>query len=342
MRTLEIQGTTGRSRIMVGEKLENLTTHIPVEKCVIITDENVGRIYSEKFPPCEVIEISTGEKIKNIETLQYVYGKLLDCEADRSVFIIGVGGGIVCDIAGFVASTYLRGVRFGFVSTTLLSQVDASVGGKNGVNFRGYKNMIGNFNQPEFVICDMNLLKTLPKREVLCGFGEIAKHAFIGDVGMCDFLEQNYRKALDLDHEVISKLVYDSVMIKSKVVNRDEKEAGERKKLNFGHTFGHAIEKTTDTLLHGEAISVGMVVAANLSVERSLLSRQDAERIKVLLARLELPVTLETDRERMIDAIKRDKKREGDYIDFVLLEGIGRSVLEKISIKELQEVVFDL
>jgi len=136
--------------------------------------------------------------------------------------------------------------------------------------------------------------------------------------------------------------VYDSVMIKSKVVNRDEKEAGERKKLNFGHTFGHAIEKTTDTLLHGEAISVGMVVAANLSVERSLLSRQDAERIKVLLARLELPVTLETDRERMIDAIKRDKKREGDYIDFVLLEGIGRSVLEKISIKELQEVVFDL
>ena len=176
---------------MVGEKLENLTSHIPVEKFVIITDENVGRIYRKKFPPCNVIEISTGEKIKNLDTLQYVYGKLLDFEADRSVFIVGVGGGIVCDIAGFAASTYLRGVRFGFVSTTLLAQVDAGVGGKNGVNFRGYKNMIGNFNQPEFVICDMNLLKTLPKREILCGFGEIAKHAFIGDVRMCEFLEQN-------------------------------------------------------------------------------------------------------------------------------------------------------
>jgi 3-dehydroquinate synthase len=342
MRTLEIKGITGTSRIMVGERLENLKDYIPAEKFVIITDKNVGQIYGKVFPQCEVIQISTGEKIKNIETLQYIYEKLLALEADRSVFIIGIGGGIVCDIAGFIASTYLRGVRFGFVSSTLLAQVDASVGGKNGVNFHGYKNMIGNFNQPEFVICDMNLLKTLPKREVLCGFGEIAKHAFIGDAGMCDFLEENYKKALNLDEEVITRLVYDSAVIKSTIVNRDEREKGERKKLNFGHTFGHAIEKTTDILLHGEAISVGMVVASHLSASKGLLSKQDVGRIETLLAMLELPITLDMNRRKMIDAIKRDKKRQGDDIDFVLLDGIGNAVLEKISIKELEDVVFDL
>ncbi|MBW2215712.1 MAG: 3-dehydroquinate synthase [Deltaproteobacteria bacterium] len=342
MRTLEIKGITGTSRIMVGERLENLKDYIPADKFVIITDKNVGQIYGKDFPECEIIQISTGEKIKNIETLQYIYEKLLALEADRSVFIIGIGGGIVCDIAGFIASTYLRGVRFGFVSSTLLAQVDASVGGKNGVNFHGYKNMIGNFNQPEFVICDMNLLKTLPKREVLCGFGEIAKHAFIGDAGMCDFLEQNYKKALNLDEEVITRLVYDSVVIKSTIVNRDEREKGERKKLNFGHTFGHAIEKTTDILLHGEAISVGMVVASHLSASKGLLSKQDVERIETLLAMLELPTTLDMNQKKMIDAIKRDKKRQGDDIDFVLLDGIGNAVLEKISIKELEDVVLDL
>ncbi len=342
MRTLEIQGITGVSKIMVGERLENLKDYIPAENFVIITDENVRRIYGKDFPSCEVIEISTGEKIKNFDTLQDIYGKLVDIEADRSIFIVGVGGGIVCDIAGFVASTYLRGVRFGFVSSTLLAQVDASVGGKNGVNFHGYKNMIGNFNQPEFVVCDMNLLKTLPKREVLCGFGEIAKHAFIGDVKMCEYLEENYSRALDLDEEVIGKLVYDSVVIKSTIVNLDEREKGERKKLNFGHTFGHAIEKTTDSLLHGEAISVGMVVAANLSAKKGLLSKQEVKRVETLLTLLELPVTLDLDRKKMIDAIKRDKKREGDSIDFVLLDSLGNAVLEKISINELDEVVFDL
>lgn len=342
MRTLEIKGITGTSRIFVGERLENLLKYIPAERFVIITDTNVGRIYRRDFPPCEVIEIGTGEKIKTLDTVQHIYKQLLELAADRSVFVIGIGGGIVCDITGFVASTYMRGVRFGFVSSTLLAQVDASVGGKNGVNFLGYKNMIGNFNQPEFVICDMSLLKTLPEREVSCGFGEIAKHAFIGSADMCDYIEKNFNRALDLDEEVISKLVYDSVVIKSSIVSQDEKEKGERKKLNFGHTFGHAIEKTTNALLHGEAISVGMVVASKLSSKRGLLSTQDVKRIEKLLLKLELPITLDTDREKMVDAIKKDKKKMGDDIDFVLLGGIGNAVLEKISIKDLEDAVFDL
>ena len=342
MRTLEIKGMTGTSKILVGEQLKNLEDYIPAGKFVIITDENVSRLYRKDFPDCEIIEIGIGEKVKNLDTVKYIYKQLMEFETDRSVFLIGVGGGIVCDIAGFVASTYMRGLRFGFVSSTLLAQVDASVGGKNGVNFHGYKNMIGCFNQPEFVICDMNLLKTLPRREVLCGFGEIAKHAFIASTDMCDYIEQNYKRALDLDDDVISRLVYDSVAIKSSIVNRDETEKGERRKLNFGHTFGHAIEKTTDELLHGEAISVGMVVATNLSARKGLLSTQDTKRAEALLARLELPIFLDTDREKMMDAIKKDKKRMGDDIDFVLLDGIGKAILEKISIKELEEVVFDL
>jgi 3-dehydroquinate synthase len=342
MRILEIKGAAGSSKILIGEKLVNLWQYISAEKPVIITDTNVSRIYQKDFPSCNTIQIGIGEEIKTLETVKEIYRQLIEFEADRSTFIVGIGGGIVCDIAGFAASTYMRGVRFGFVSSTLLSQVDASVGGKNGVNFLGYKNMIGNFNQPEFVICDMDLLKTLPKREVLCGFGEIAKHAFLGDVKMCEYIEQNHEKALNLDPEVIGRLVYDSVVIKSTIVNKDEKESGERKKLNFGHTFGHAVEKTTTGILHGEAISVGMVVASKLSQKKGLLSAKEVGRIIDLLKKLHLPVSLDTDREKMVDALKKDKKRKGDNIDFVLLNGIGNAIIEKIAIKELEDVIFDL
>lgn len=338
MRVLEIQGNTGDSKILIGEKLNTLSSYVPSGKLIVITDENVNKIYHAQFPKADVITIGTGEKIKSIDTVKEIFDQLITFEADRSTFLVGIGGGIVCDIAGFIASTYMRGIRFGFVSTSLLSQVDASVGGKNGVNFLGYKNMVGTFNQPEFVICDMDLLKTLPKREVSCGFGEIAKHAFIGNTEMCDFLEQNFQKAIDLDPGVIERLVYDSVVIKSTIVNKDEKETGERKKLNFGHTFGHAIEKTTG-VLHGEAISVGMVVAAQLSCNKGMLKDDDVNRISRILNQLNLPTTIDADKSKMIDALKKDKKRSGDTIDFVLLNGIGNAVIEKISIRELEAVV---
>ena len=166
-----------------------------------------------------------------------------DCEADRASFIVGIGGGIVCDVTGYAASTYLRGLKFGFVASTLLAQVDAAVGGKNGVNWEGYKNMIGVFNQPDFVICDPLLLRTLPRREVLSGMAEVVKHALIADAGLFSYLEENGSGVLDLRPEVMERLVCDSVRIKSSIVNRDEREKGERRLLNFGHTFGHALEK---------------------------------------------------------------------------------------------------
>jgi len=341
VKILEIHGSTGNSTILIGESLRNLKGYIRSEEVVIITDKNVRRAYSEDFPHCEVIEIGTGEKIKNLDTVQAIYGKLVEIQADRSSFIVGIGGGIVCDIAGFVASTYLRGVRFGFVPTTLLSQVDAGVGGKNGVNFGGYKNMVGVFNQPEFVICDMNLLRSLPEREITCGFAEIVKHAAIADADLFSFFEAHVTKALELDAGVVERLVYDSVLIKSSIVHRDETERGERRKLNFGHTFGHAIEKTTG-VSHGEAVSLGMVIASGLSARRGLLSEKDMERIETLLKNLRLPTGIRLDGKEVLDALRRDKKRKGDRIHFVFLQGIGNAVVQELPMKELEAVVHKL
>lgn len=305
---------------------------------MIITDSNVRDIYQKDFPPGDVIEIGIGEKIKNLDTVRSIYGRLMDLETDRSTFILGIGGGIVCDITGFVASTYMRGVRFGFVSSTLLAQVDASVGGKNGVNFSGYKNMVGVFNQPEFVLCDMNLLKTLPLKELQNGFSEIVKHAALGNTQLFSYFENHHKEALDLDAPTIEKLVFDSISIKSSIVNLDEKETGERRKLNFGHTFGHAFEKIIG-VPHGQAVSVGMVVASELSIKKGYLSPDEGKRIKNLLQILKLPTRFLCDEEAVFAALRKDKKREGDNLHFVFLKEIGRAVVEKVSLRDLEVLV---
>jgi len=339
MKSIVIHGMLRDSNIMIGESIRNVDKYLPPTEVVIITDRNVYQHYHQVMPFDRIIQIGTGETIKTLDTIRYILKELLEMETDRTVFILGIGGGIVCDVAGFAASIYLRGVRFGFVSTTLLSQVDASVGGKTGVNFEGYKNMVGAFNQPEFVICDPVILKSLPEKEILNGCAEIIKHAAIADRGLFKYLEDHYKEIFELEKNVIEKLVYDSVMIKSEVVNRDEIEKGERRKLNFGHTVGHAIEKVTGAA-HGEAISAGMCVAAKLSEKRGLLLDEDRERIERLIANLNLPTQIQTDRERVLEAMTRDKKREGDSIHFILLNGIGNAVIEEITIKELEKVLF--
>lgn len=335
VKTIKIKGGMGDSAVMVGESLINLGKYIPVEKTVIITDKNVWDYHGKDFPPCRVIKIEPGEKTKNLDTVRHIYEMLLEFDVDRSSYIAGIGGGVVCDIAGFAASTFLRGIRFGFVSSTLLSQVDASVGGKNGVNLDGYKNIVGVFSQPEFVICDLNLLSTLSQRELLNGFAEIIKHAAIYDYKLFRFLEDNCKKALALERDTIAKLVYDSVKIKAAVVSRDEKEKGERRKLNFGHTFGHAYEKAKG-ILHGEAVSAGMVAACKISVNKGFLKDEDLERIKRLIKLYGLPVELPCDRAEVFDAIKKDKKRNDVSLHFVLLSGIGSSVVKEIPISELE------
>ena len=338
METITINANSGPSRILIGERLANLPRHVPVARPIIITDVNVGKLYPLDSVAADVITIATGEEIKTLDTVQEIYAQLVSIQADRSGFIVGIGGGIVCDIAGFVASTFMRGVRFGFVATTLLAQVDASVGGKNGVNFQGYKNMVGLFHQPEFVICDPELLKTLPQKEIACGLAEIVKHAAIADADLFAYLEQHYTEVLALDSQAIEKLVLASATLKSSVVSRDETEKGERRKLNFGHTFGHAIEKVAE-ISHGEAVSRGMAIAAALSVKRGLLTPDEEKRLRALLNNLKLPTYFGLESKAVLNAIRKDKKREGNWIHFVLLDGIGSAIVDKITLEELEDAI---
>lgn len=336
-----VAGSLRESTILVGEKLAHLSRHIPtnISQVFIITDANVKRLYSDQFPEnATVIEIGLGEKHKTLATMAIIFQALIAAGADRQAFIVGIGGGIVCDVAGFAASTYMRGIDFGFVSSTLLAQVDASVGGKNGVNLDSYKNIVGTFNQPRFVICDTDMLTTLPPDDLCCGFAEIVKHMLIADGPMLKWLESRTELALDLDAAVINRLVEHSVNIKAAVVNKDEKEAGERRKLNFGHTLGHAVEKLTG-VPHGQAVSLGMVAAAKLSELRGLLTPDDVNRIVTILEKLNLPATLVETPANLLETMTHDKKREGDGVHFVLLDGIGRAIIEPISFTELGKVL---
>ncbi len=336
MQTIIVQGGTGRSRIAVGEKLANLKAYLPAGRCVVITDERVAALYGDRFPPGERIVIGCGEGIKTLETVSDIYRRLIDLSADRGTFIVGIGGGIVGDVAGFAASTFMRGLRFGFVATTLLAQVDASVGGKNGVNYAGYKNMVGVFNQPEFVIADIDLLGTLPAAELACGLAEIVKHACIADAAYFDDIETYGHAAAQMDREVLLRLVAESVRIKTDVVNRDEREAGERRILNFGHTFGHAFEKTL-RLSHGAAVALGMVAAAELSRDEGLLGRDEVRRIAELLRRLNLPTAAEYDPNAMVDALHKDKKRHSAHLHMVLLDRIGHAVVRPMPLARIEQ-----
>jgi 3-dehydroquinate synthase len=337
-----IKTGTSESKIIIGESVKNLKNYLPDnKKVIIITDYNLKNNYGHFFNEFDVIEIGTGEENKTLATIDKIMGKLVEFEADRSSFIVGIGGGIVCDITGFAASIYMRGLRFGFVSSTLLSQVDASVGGKNGVNYKGFKNMVGVFNQPEFVICDFELLKTLPVNEFIGGFAEIVKHAAIKDFAMFEYMEANSDKALNYDSAAIHRLVSDSVKIKSNVVMQDEREKGERRKLNFGHTFAHAIEKLSP-VIHGEAVAIGMVMAAEVSVKKGLLSLNDLIRLKSLIEKYKLPIDTDIDKMQLFQAMKKDKKREGEDIHLILLEGLGNAVVVNMSYKELEEIINDM
>ncbi len=333
MTKFTINGSAGISEIMVGESFKNFREYLPGGQTIIVTDKNVNELYGHFWKDFPTIIIGTGEKIKTLATVNKIYAQLMNFQADRSAFVVGIGGGIVCDIAGFVASTYLRGIRFGFVPTTLLAQVDASVGGKNGVNFKGFKNIIGTFNQPEFVICDPEVLHSLPAMELSNGFAEIVKHTLIADDAMFSYLENNYEKAINLDKEVISKLVAHSIQIKSGIVNRDEKESGERRLLNFGHTFGHAI------VSHGQAVSLGMVIAAKLSRKHNYISDESVDRIIRLLQHFNLPVNGKFDHQKLVKAVLKDKKMTNGQIAFVLLQEIGKAKVEEIPLDSLKEMI---
>jgi len=337
----ELKTANFNSKIYLNAQISDLNELISGRKAFLITDENVDCLYAERFPDLPKLVLIPGEDSKSFNTIMQIIDFLIKNEADRHSLIVGCGGGVVCDLAGLAASLYQRGIAFGFVPTTLLSQVDASVGGKNGINFYGYKNIIGTINQPEFVLIDTYFLKTLPSQEISCGLAQITKHALLADSDIVDFLEKNSRSILNLDADKINYLVKRSVEIKSSFVQEDEKDRGERYKLNLGHTLGHALEKVS-CILHGEAVSIGICAACTISVKRDYLDLKDAVRINMLLTSLGLPTDLDEDVELILDALYKDKKRQNDGIRFVLLKKIGKPVLENISFKELEQALQDL
>jgi 3-dehydroquinate synthase len=337
MKTITISTPSGQSKILIGESLKNVRRYLPPGKTIIITDDNILNLYGKDFPDCPVISIGLGEKNKTLATLELIFTELIKYEADRSTFILIIGGGIVCDAAGFAASIFMRGLNYGFVSTTLLSQVDASVGGKNGVNFLGYKNMIGVFSQPLFVIADVTMLQSLNQREYISGFAEIIKAAAIRNEPLFTYLEEHINKAISKDPETLEKIISESVQIKASVVEADEKEKGERKILNFGHTFAHSIEHLTG-MLHGEAVSIGMKLAADLSVSLGLLSQNECDRLNRLIRNFGLPPESEVNNLSLVEAMKKDKKRQGDHLNMVFLDRIGNAVIKPVSIKQLEKL----
>lgn len=338
MEKIEIRGLYGHSTVLVGETIDNVTKYLPKAKIFIVADENVKTLHGKRFPHFPTYSVEPGEGSKSIEEVGNICQWLLENGANRNSFILGIGGGVTCDLTGFVASVFMRGVDFGFVSTSLLSQVDASVGGKNGVNLQGYKNIVGTFTQPKLVICDINLLSTLPQEEYLNGFAEIVKHTLIADKQMFEFIEQNAEELKSSNAEMLEKLVVHSVRIKASIVQADEREQGERKKLNLGHTWGHAVEKVTG-LSHGKSVSIGLEFAARLSAKRGLISNTDYLRIVNVLIALDLPVCIKNNPEDIFNAMVKDKKQNESGIDFILIKRIGEVAIERISFNELKTFI---
>jgi 3-dehydroquinate synthase len=331
MKTIYKNTSTG---VYIGEAWGMLSELTAGQDVIIITDTNVGELYGESFPDWPVISIGTGEVAKEAETVLTVIKHLLLTGADRSSFLLGIGGGVVSDITGFVASVYMRGIKFGFVSTSLLSQVDASIGGKNGINLNGIKNIIGCFNQPSFVICDISLLRTLPDEEFVSGLGELLKHALIRDLEMFEIIERNTGKLLEGENKLLEELVARSIRIKASVVEKDEKEMCERRILNFGHTLGHAIETQTG-LSHGISVAAGMMAAVEVSHDEGLLSREEAERIRNVMNKLGLLPAIELRWPDIAEKIFSDKKKKRDNISFILLENIGKARQKEYPLDEI-------
>ena len=334
MNTIEITGKNSTSKILVGESYLNTFKYIKHKNVVIITDKNLYNIYESFFTNRPTIVLETGEEHKTLKTTEIIYNKFLELNVDRSWFVLGFGGGIVCDITGYCATTFMRGLDFGFISSSLLSQVDASTGGKNGVNFGGLKNMVGTFSQPQFVICDVGLLATLPAEEFDNGFAEIIKHAIIASDELFDYLINNRNDIVDLNKEKIKNLVYESVVLKSIIVNNDETEKGERKKLNFGHTIGHAIEVVAN-ISHGKAIAIGMTLALKKSAQMGLISNPQANKAIELIKSYDLPTELKINKQLLAEKIMHDKKSKGNKIDFILIKKIGNAVIHELNIDEI-------
>ena len=325
--------------------------NISNRKICIITETNVAPFFLNELEQnlkkkvskiCHFI-FEAGEEHKNTNTINDIYEYLIQEHFDRNDLLIALGGGVTGDMTGFAAATYLRGIDFIQVPTSLLSQVDSSIGGKTGVDFKSYKNMVGAFKQPKLVYINLSTLKTLPEREYLSGMGEIIKHALIKNASYYEWLKDNCSDIISLNTEVIEKMIYESCKIKQDVVQKDPLEKGDRALLNFGHTLGHAIEKTMNfELLHGECVALGMCTALWISVKNGYISQEKYEDAIKLIEAYKLPINLKKklNIDEIMNAVFLDKKMDSGMIKFIILKEIGNAVIDKnISFNTIKESI---
>lgn len=305
-------------------------------RTIFITDENVFRHHQQKFAGKRVIVLKAGEEHKVQASADHIIQQLISFGADRNFTIAGIGGGVITDLAGYAASVYMRGLNVGFVPTTLLAMVDASIGGKNGIDVGPYKNLVGTIRQPAFLLYDSDFLSSLPHNEWVNGFAEIIKHACIKDAQLFAELRLHNLDYYKKNENAVTNLVRRNVQIKCNVVMNDEFEQGERRLLNFGHTWGHAIE-TKLKIPHGHAVSIGMVMAAKLSEQ--LTGFKHTNDLVAMLHQYELPVAAEVNTSEVLDILKMDKKKDNQSMNYVVLNDIGEAVTKKIPIEELEKLI---
>lgn len=311
-------------------------TLIERENNIVITDENIFKLHSKKFKKYSTIVIKSGEESKTQSTVNNILKQLIKLGANRATTLVGIGGGVVTDITGYVASVYMRGINFGFVPTTLLALVDASIGGKNGINLGVFKNMIGTINQPNFIFKDLSFLNTLPQLEWQNGFAEIIKHACIKDATMFAQLQNSTVKNWQRNRTTLGKLIDKNAGIKLQIVVKDMYEIGERKLLNFGHTLGHALENKYK-LSHGFAIAIGMVFACKLSSQ--ILGFKQTKEVVDVLKKYDLPTDFKFNKNKVFDILCSDKKREKNKINFILLKNIGEATIVEINLKDIKKAL---
>ncbi|MFM2358977.1 MAG: 3-dehydroquinate synthase [Bacteroidota bacterium] len=338
MHKTEFQFSSKKVSFYFDATFKQLTSIVSQKNSIVITDSTVHAAHKDLFADWNTVIIPAGEAHKQPATVQYIIEQLIQFEADRQSILIGVGGGVVTDITGYVAGIYMRGIAFGFVPTTLLAMVDAAIGGKNGIDAGLYKNMIGLFRQPDFLLYDYSFLKTLPDSEWINGFAEIIKHACIKDATLFEQLQQHQLADYQQQPNLLSALINRNAQIKARVVEKDEFEKADRKLLNFGHTLGHAIENLL-AISHGSAVSIGMMAAATISEEIGNFPSTEKAKLQQILAQYQLPVKADYDRRKAWEILKMDKKRKGDEMQFVLLEQIGKAVVKNIPLVQLENLV---
>jgi 3-dehydroquinate synthase len=334
----QVQFPSGTVNYYLNSSVDELSKICDIDKAVFVTDEHIAQLYPNIFTGRKLLVVPAGEPSKDLSTISSLSEQLILTGAARNSILIGIGGGVVTDITGFLASVYMRGLKFGFVPTSLLAMVDAAIGGKNGVNLGLHKNILGTIRQPEFILYDTSFLQSLPDEEWSNGFAEIIKYACIFDAVLFEELEENSIAFYKNDAAALEDVIARCVAWKNKTVAEDEQEKGIRKLLNFGHTAAHAIENLC-TLPHGKAVSIGMAIACKLSEHVTGLDAAITQRLEQLLLRYGLPINISLDATRVMEILKADKKRKDDSIDYILLKNAGEAIIQPLSLQAIENII---